>query len=247
MAYSFLNLLILIAIIVSGYQVIQGQMTFGTLVAIQLYVSGIWTPAEYLLDTYKGYISTKAIINDFAVMLETDQISYSLSTIESISVENLTLIGENGQHVISNLNFVFDNQNLNLITGPNGSGKTFLVHAILGMTQHYEGNISYSNFGFNNNISYIPGEPESSQYLNDSLPQTASFGQRKLSQIQRYLGEEKEVYIFDEPTNYLDLQHRKFVYEIIQDLVERGKIVVVISHDEEFKKFANVRILELEH
>ena len=42
---------------------------------------------------------------------------------------------------------------------------------------------------------------------------------------------EADVYFFDEPSSYLDIHERMRVVRIIQDLVERGKRIIVIEHD----------------
>lgn len=44
-------------------------------------------------------------------------------------------------------------------------------------------------------------------------------------------GEERDIYIFDEPTVGVDVGTRAALYRLIQELVERGKAVVVISSD----------------
>ena len=42
---------------------------------------------------------------------------------------------------------------------------------------------------------------------------------------------EADVYFFDEPSSYLDIHERMRVVNIIQDLVELGKRIIVIEHD----------------
>lgn len=56
-------------------------------------------------------------------------------------------------------------------------------------------------------------------------------GQLKLFQLEQIFKEDKAVYIFDEPTNFLDARHKQEVIEAIANLGKKGKLVLFISHD----------------
>ena len=87
LSYAFLNFMIMMTTIISGYQTYKGWITIGDLMAIQLYISQFWTPIEYFLDVYKEYSGSKKIIENFINFLEPVQISY-----ESIPILEIVLI-----------------------------------------------------------------------------------------------------------------------------------------------------------
>ena len=56
-------------------------------------------------------------------------------------------------------------------------------------------------------------------------------GQLKLFQLEQVLLQEKDVYIFDEPSNFLDQSKKKIIKEKIYALTNKHKIVVLVTHD----------------
>ena len=65
--------------------------------------------------------------------------------------------------------------------------------------------------------------------------QLLSGGEQKRISILRCLLSERDVLIFDEPTNGLNKEYRKEVIKILQDKAKTS-IVLVISHDPEFRE-----------
>ena len=57
-------------------------------------------------------------------------------------------------------------------------------------------------------------------------------GQLKLHQINQIMLEKKSVYIFDEPTNFLDTHHKIQVREQIAALANENTMIIIISHDD---------------
>ena len=57
-----------------------------------------------------------------------------------------------------------------------------------------------------------------------------SGGERQRLNLVRALLKESEVYIFDEPTNFLDNHNRELIFEKLKDLKNKGKTVIVITH-----------------
>jgi ribose transport system ATP-binding protein len=49
--------------------------------------------------------------------------------------------------------------------------------------------------------------------------------------IGRWLIDDSDVYIFDEPTKGVDIGAREQIYELIIELAERGKCIIMISSD----------------
>jgi ABC-type branched-subunit amino acid transport system ATPase component len=73
----------------------------------------------------------------------------------------------------------------------------------------------------------------------NDLAKNLSYGQRKLLEIARVLamcsgdGAEGEIFLFDEPFAGLFPEMRKIVSEILKDLRQKGKTVVLIEHNME--------------
>lgn len=58
-----------------------------------------------------------------------------------------------------------------------------------------------------------------------------SGGQRQRAMIARALAQEARVLLVDEPTNALDPEHQLRVFDLLADLCERGRSVVVVTHE----------------
>ena len=72
-----------------------------------------------------------------------------------------------------------------------------------------------------------------------------SGGQKQRLAVAISLLCDKEILIFDEPTSGLDLKSMREVGVLIERLSERGKILLVITHDIEFIKTICSRVLLL--
>ena len=70
-----------------------------------------------------------------------------------------------------------------------------------------------------------------------------SGGNQQKVVLAKWLYSDSEIIIFDEPTRGIDVGARREIYEIINNLVENGKTVVVISSDMEEIMGVSDRIL----
>lgn len=75
-------------------------------------------------------------------------------------------------------------------------------------------------------------------------PSELSGGQKQRVAIARALVKNPDVIIADEPTGALDTNTSTEVISILQDIAHTGKLVIVVTHDEEIKNYAT-RIIEL--
>jgi len=245
MAFSFLNFLIMLTILMAGYQVRAGTMSFGTLVALQLYVSHLWSPSDYILRIYTEFYSVREIMKKFKNLLNIEKVDYQHSEINYISLNDVSLKVENGLKIRETINYKIESNGLNLIRGENGSGKTLLIKTLLGLHSNYDGEVGIANHKFNNNFVFVPADIYRSEFYQEPLSLTCSYGEAKLHQLKQAFKENKSVYIFDEPTNFLDEEKRVWVYNQIDSLVKTGKIVIVVSHDKEFLEVVPLNLLEL--
>ena len=80
----------------------------------------------------------------------------------------------------------------------------------------------------------------------DRHPMSLSGGQKQRTAIASAMVSDKRIIVMDEPTSGLDRYHMKQVGELIQGLKNQGKLVVVITHDEELAAGWCDRIYKLE-
>ncbi len=69
-----------------------------------------------------------------------------------------------------------------------------------------------------------------------------ALGIRRRLALARALATEGRLLIADEPTEGLDMEGRKAVYVAFQELHKKGVSMVIISHDQDFLKFADVML-----
>jgi putative ABC transport system ATP-binding protein len=68
--------------------------------------------------------------------------------------------------------------------------------------------------------------------LADHLPEAVSGGQQQSAAIARALANDPPILIADEPTGNLDSRTAEMVFEIFAGLVERGKTIIMVTHDQ---------------
>lgn len=71
-------------------------------------------------------------------------------------------------------------------------------------------------------------------------PKEMSGGEQQRVAIARALANNPEIILADEPTGNLDEDTEKLVFEILSSLAKEGKCVIVVSHSNEIKKYADV-------
>ncbi len=81
----------------------------------------------------------------------------------------------------------------------------------------------------------------------DDHPMALSGGQKQRVAIASALASQREILIFDEPTSGLDLAHMELVAKSIRYLKERGRTVLIITHDMEFVQACCDVIIQLEN
>ena len=63
------------------------------------------------------------------------------------------------------------------------------------------------------------------------LPSAVSGGQQQRVAIARAMANDPSILVADEPTGSLDSATAGAVLDVFQDLVERGKTIVLVTHD----------------
>ena len=174
-----------------------------------------------------------------------------------IKIESLSKSYGSNQ-VLSNINLTFEKGKVYGIVGENGSGKTTLFKCITGI-EKYNGIILSDLQPLKDNIGYLQTEPfyfskitgrEYIQLLCNArskkienldnknifeLPlnqyaSTYSTGMKKKLALTAILLQENQYYIFDEPFNGVDIQSNIIILDILRELKEIGKTLIISSH-----------------
>ena len=71
------------------------------------------------------------------------------------------------------------------------------------------------------------------------FPKEMSGGEQQRVAIARSLANDPKIILADEPTGNLDEENEKLVFETLKDLSKKGKCVILVTHSEEIKKYAD--------
>ena len=82
-----------------------------------------------------------------------------------------------------------------------------------------------TNFGLENRVNHYPKE--------------LSGGEQQRIAIARALANDPSFILADEPTGNLDVNNEEIVYNTLRELANSGKAVLVVSHNESIKKYAD--------
>ena len=77
------------------------------------------------------------------------------------------------------------------------------------------------------------------------FPRELSGGEQQRVAIARALANEPDIILADEPTGNLDKTNEIKIFEILKSLRDNGKCVIVVTHSDRVKKYADI-ILKLE-
>ncbi|MCT4640739.1 MAG: ABC transporter ATP-binding protein [Bacteriovoracaceae bacterium] len=161
-------------------------------------------------------------------------------------LNNALCINEKNIH----LDFELKNGLLNYLKGPNGVGKSSLLNLLV--ANLLDNNYSYcqqSRFSTLNNLRVKDYQKLIARYkkfldldLFDKLLKDFSLSEKLSTQINVLSGGEnqllklathfsfkKDIYILDEPFQYLDDEHVKKVKTLLKDLIE-NEIVLIVEH-----------------
>lgn len=250
--YGTLNMAITLTTIISIILIIKGKMTPGSYAAVSIYISSLWDPMLDTFNTRREYVSGKPAMDSFYEFINMDKVTFNKEKIKAIEIRDYISLGSKRERLHQAFSEKLDKGKVNLIVGDNGIGKTTLIEALMNLTTRYEGEILINGKAIDktsgvlfDDLVYIPANPIISEYgaLKDKIK--GSSGQKKLAQLEHAIKTEKSLYIFDEPTNFLDREVKDRVLDLIMNLNRQGKLVIVISHDEIFMKNSNFNIIRI--
>ena len=191
----------------------------------------------------------------------------SNKTSSLISVNKLQ-IKYNNELIFKPISFEVNNGDRIAIIGKNGAGKSSVLKLILGQNIQYDGEINIANNIKTSYVSqsteYLKGSLKDFVYNNeidesifkamlvkmglsqsdfDTNIQYMSEGQKKKVLIAKSISEQANIYIWDEPLNYIDILTR----EQIEDAILKYKpTLIFVEHDETFIEKVATKIIKLE-
>ena len=183
-----------------------------------------------------------------------------------MEVKNLTLFyGDN--KICENISFEIKKGDRIALCGKNGSGKSSILKLLRGENISYSGEIL---IGSGLNISYISQNTETlngnlSKFANDNNIDESLFktilrkldfsreqfdknmadfsgGQKKKVLIAKSLCERANLYIWDEPLNFIDIFSRIQIEDVI---IKYQPTLIFVEHDISFRKKIQTKVLNI--
>lgn len=177
-------------------------------------------------------------------------------------------ISYNERNIFNDLNFYLENNERIELRGKNGSGKSSLLKLIMGYNIKHDGELyipkdlvisyveqdtsslrgTFKNFIFNNQIDEVLFKSilrklGFDRIIFDKNLEDLSEGQKKKILIAKSLCQKANLYIWDEPLNYIDIYSRIQ----IEDLILKYKpTMIFVEHDETFSEKIATKIIDLD-
>ena len=174
----------------------------------------------------------------------------------------------NQKPIFEKISLEIENGDRIAITGKNGAGKSSLLKLIMGDEIEYTGNLKKAN---DIKISYVSQSTEQlkgslKEYARQNKIDESIFkamlskmglsnlefeidiskmseGQKKKVLIAKSISEIANIYIWDEPLNYLDILTRKQIEEAI---LKYKPTLIFVEHDETFVKNVATKVINIE-
>jgi ATP-binding cassette subfamily B protein len=140
--------------------VVEGQLTFGTMLAVQYIIGQLSSPVSQLIGFAQSAQDAKISmerLNEVHELQDEEPADKSylhrLPEDKSIEVENLSFAypGAGNDPVLEDVNMKIDEGKVTAIVGVSGSGKTTLLKLLLKFYDHFEGNLKVGP----NNLKHI--------------------------------------------------------------------------------------------
>ncbi len=173
-----------------------------------------------------------------------------------------------GKVIFSNVSFEVNNGDRIAIIGKNGIGKSSILKLIIGKEIEYNGTFKMAN---DLKISYVSQSTENltgnlKTFVKDNKIDESIFkamlskmgfskidfdtdicdmseGQKKKVLIAKSISEQANIYIWDEPLNYIDILSR---IQIEEAILEYKPTLIFVEHDETFIEKVSTKIVKLE-
>lgn len=182
-----------------------------------------------------------------------------LSEKNAVEFKNVSFRYErNGADIIRSLNLKIPQNCVFAVLGGNGAGKTTLSKLAAGTEKPYSGKIKmngscavmpqevrtlFTSRRVEDELKSVCANDESvertasltqTKKLFDRHPFDLSGGEQQRLAVAKLLLCDRDIYFFDEPTKGMDAEFKVIFADILRDLIQHRKTVVLISHDIEF-------------
>ncbi len=136
-----------VAVFLSAYLVLKGNITMGALIAIVQLSTSFIQPIIMIMSYAPQITSMGSVIKKLEDICEyKDEVfidSKKLSFKNNIEINNLRFGYEEDKNILNNIDLNLDKGKKYAVVGPSGCGKTTLIKLIAGYYAHYEGEIKY--------------------------------------------------------------------------------------------------------
>lgn len=168
-----------------------------------------------------------------------------------IKINNLQKIFKNGKVLYKDFNLNINSNEITVILGGSGTGKTTLLNCIAGLTD-YEGEIAkikpaivfqepilLPNLTVKENLKLVNKDESKIKEILDKFesgnkldfyPKDLSYGQSYRVSLARALLYDSDAILLDEPLSNLDLRLKNEILEILKKLFKK-KTVLYVTHD----------------
>jgi ABC-type multidrug transport system fused ATPase/permease subunit len=258
-------------LIFSGYLVVNGRLSIGTLIAVYDLISYIIGPTVYFPFLLNGLNRSIASISRISRLDELEQPDRSLKEDHSensgIKLENVSFSYEDGRTIIDDLSFEHNGPGIIAVCGKSGSGKTTLIDLIAGLYRQNDGEIKVSGnlavvsqdaYIFKDNIyeNVRIAKPDASDdevknalklsgadnFAENCMDFTdLSGGQKQRISLARAILTNADIWLLDEPTSALDSDTEKIILDTIK-MVSKDKLILVSAHRQSLIDLAERRI-----
>ncbi|MBQ6794953.1 MAG: ATP-binding cassette domain-containing protein [Clostridia bacterium] len=175
----------------------------------------------------------------------------------ALEVKNIYFRYEkNSPDILKGLNFTCNFGSITTILGGNGSGKSTLLSLISKINKPYSGKIHiygkkvavlpqnvktvFTRDTLKEDLSLITNnfqrvaEELGINHLLDKNPYDLSGGEVQRAALAKILLTEPDIICLDEPTKGIDAKGKGTIQKILKELKNRGKAVIIVSHDADF-------------
>ena len=258
--YTWLNYLLMninttVSMLVSGYMVFIGNLTFGGFLA---FTNTFWRAIEAIMGT----ISKIGEISRFlAIISRIDEFKNLESATPPLRGERLTLEGVGfsygDREVLKDFNLTVNPGERVLLTGPNGSGKTTLANIMSGLLKPSRGKVILPEGGISSltlpvefpplKVRELVKDEEllerfSLKGLKDKYPHELSAGQKQKLGVALALSKRASMYVLDEPLANVDRESSTEVMKAIFDRTKGSTLVVIMHRGEEYESHFDRRV-----
>lgn len=247
---GIISLIFQIAILViGGILIMKNKISLGEYSVINIYFNMIISIIKYYFNIGKGYQEVGVSVNRIMQILNIEEEDNGIETIEKIDIINvndLTFNYSENSTVINQLSYEFTKDNIYIIQGENGTGKSTLLSILIRLRSDLKnGNVSFNNCNIEtldmykirkNNISvYLQNEEVQDVTIREYLFDGKEFNDESVQSLISSMNLDK--FLINDSFNILTLLNRS-----IENLSTGEKQKILIFRT--FLKKADVYILD---